>query len=85
MEHSKRAKWRGMERSLAVWCYSLAMSHKDELLKRARVLRSQSEGRGPTKRSLRQLADSYQREAERLSDRPGSNVTKPHRAAWLSI
>jgi hypothetical protein len=61
------------------------MSHKDELLKRARVQRSQSEGRGPTKRSLRQLADSYQREAERLSERLGSNVTKPPRAAWLSI
>ena len=42
------------------------MSRKDELLELARSLRSQSEGRGPTKRNLRDLADYYQREAEQL-------------------
>jgi hypothetical protein len=42
------------------------MSHKDELLEIARVLRSQAEGRGPAKRNLRHLADHYQREAEHL-------------------
>jgi hypothetical protein len=55
------------------------MSRKDELLKLARLLRSQAEGRGPTKRSLRQLADYYQREAERLSER--GNHKRPDRAA----
>jgi len=42
------------------------MSRKDELLEIARVLRSQAEGRGPAKRSLRRLADHYQHEAEHL-------------------
>ena len=40
------------------------MSRKDELLKTARVLRAQAEGRGPAKRYLRKLADNYQREAQ---------------------
>ena len=31
----------------SAWCYSLAMFHKDELLKRERALRSQSEGVAP--------------------------------------
>jgi len=42
------------------------MSRKDELLDLARSLRSQAEGRGHTKRNLRQLADHYQREAQQL-------------------
>ena len=40
------------------------MTRKDELLKTAKVLRAQAEGRGPAKRYLRKLADDYQREAE---------------------
>ena len=42
------------------------MSHRDELLDLARSLHSQAEGRGLSKRNLRQLADDYQREAELL-------------------
>ena len=58
------------------------MSRKDELMKLARLLRSQAEGHGPTKRSLRQLADYYEREAHRLSELPGRrDHKKPDRAA----
>jgi len=47
------------------------MSRKGELMKLARLLRSQAEGHGPTKRSLRQLADYYEREAQRLLEVAG--------------
>jgi hypothetical protein len=46
-----------------------AMTRKDELLKIAKVLRAQAEGRGPAKRYLRKLADNYQREAELTAER----------------
>ena len=55
------------------------MLRKSELLRLARSLRSQSEGRGPAKRNLRKLADYYQREAERISQH--SKHKKDGRAA----
>jgi hypothetical protein len=44
------------------------MSRKDELLKLARIFRSQavSCSGGPVKHSLRKLADYYQREADQI-------------------
>ena len=58
------------------------MSRKDELMKLARSLRSQAEGRGPAKRTLRQLADDCEREAQRLSELPQRrDHKKPDRAA----
>jgi hypothetical protein len=44
------------------------MARKDELLKLARIFRSQAEScsGGPVKHSLRKLADSYQREADQI-------------------
>jgi hypothetical protein len=58
------------------------MSRKDELLKLAKVLYSQAEGRGSVKRNLRKLGDYYQREAERLSGRyPISGKPKKHEQA----
>jgi len=58
------------------------MSRKDELIKLARLLRCQAEGHGPTKRSLRQLADHYEREAQRFSGLPKRrDHKKPDRAA----
>jgi hypothetical protein len=55
------------------------MLRKTELLKLARLLRSQAEGRGSSKRNLRKLADYYDREAKRLPDRP--DVKRADRAA----
>jgi hypothetical protein len=60
----------------------MPMSRKDELLKQAKLLYSQAEGRGSVKRSLRKLGDYYQREAERLSERyPISGKHKKHEQA----
>jgi hypothetical protein len=56
------------------------MSRKDELLKIAKVLRAQAEGRGPAKRYLRKLADDYEHEADRLS-RNSPNKHKHNSAA----
>jgi hypothetical protein len=55
------------------WCYSLAMFHKDELLKRARALCSQSGVAHKTKPAS--ACNSYQ-EADAFGA-PCSNVTKP--------
>ena len=52
------------------------MSRRDELLKLARLLYSQCEGHGSSKRNLRKLADDYQREADRLLERPAPNGDK---------
>ena len=62
------------------------MSRKDELLKLAKIFRSQAEScsRGPVKHSLRKLADFYQREADQIRKQTALDYSLRRKSAIAS-